>query len=121
MPFPNEDHPQFPGADIVAIKVDGDSMDQYAPSGSYVAMICVHDVEVPTDFLNNRVVFVRHTRSDGFVEHTLKRLKIADGKRWLVAESSNPRWQGAIEIEQNGEEDQYEIVAFAVRRISAWE
>jgi transcriptional regulator with XRE-family HTH domain len=86
------------GAHRFGLLVDGESMNLRYPPGTLLDCVSVFALDAePTD---GQRVIVERQRTDGKVEATVKKLVIADdGKRWLVAESSNPEFQAPIMVQ----------------------
>lgn len=103
--WPQEDRYSFIGSrhvstarapDRFGLLVDGESMNLRYPPGTLLDCVSVYALE-NEPVSGQRVVVERH-RHDGKVEATVKQLVVgADGKRWLVAESSLPEFQAPIE------------------------
>lgn len=96
------------------LRVDGDSMDEVYPSGTFVE--CVSVFAEPEIVSGKRVIVVRH-RHDGMIEATVKQYVEMDGRPWLVPQSSNPAHQ-AFPIDEPGEGiDEVRIIGLVVSSV----
>lgn len=102
---------------LYAGKVRGESMNKRYAAGSVLVFSYVGDAV--NDIIVGGRYHVKRTRNDGMVEDTIKTLtKDADGKYWLMPESTDPRFQEWIALEgENG--TQVELIGrvrYAVQR-----
>ena len=113
------DDPEFRSLTLYGAEIRGPSMNKrYAEKTVVVFNNIIEAHERP--ILGKRYV-VERRRPSGEVEHTVKVLHSdEDGKLWLVPESTDPRFQAPISIEDGtGDEDTVSIigrVVFAVTR-----
>jgi DNA-binding Xre family transcriptional regulator len=111
--------PQLDGMPLSAYEVRGISMNKrYIEGTVLIATAPWDDRERPTPGAR---YIVERRKPDGMIEGTVKTLHRADdGKLWLVPESTDPRFQAAIPLD-DGQEDGIEIrivgrVRYAVSR-----
>lgn len=95
--------PRFPFKDQWAMQIVGDSVNEYAPSGSYA--VCV-DISAGLDVRHGQMVVVERIRAQGAeIERTIKQFRIEGGRRELWPRSTNPKHNGPIRLDpENGEE-----------------
>jgi SOS-response transcriptional repressor LexA len=78
-----------------ALEIRGDSMDELYPHGTLI--VCVPLAELERWPVDGERVVVRRRNDQGDVEATVKQMRLADGRAWLVPRSSNPAHQ-ALEL-----------------------
>lgn len=84
---------------LFALKIVGSSMNLDYPLENTFVIVCPYG---ETNARHNDNVIVEKENSDGLFEYTCKKL-IFDGREWwLKPQSSDPRYQDAISIKQNG-------------------
>lgn len=106
---PVPDDPRFAGYTRFGLQVRGRSMNQLYRDGDFV--VCVPMIELQEKPEPGRRYVVYRIDSNGNIEATLKEYFIdPDGKAWLVPKSDDPRYQGAIELD-NGETEDIQIYA----------
>ncbi|MDF1625636.1 MAG: S24 family peptidase [Parvibaculaceae bacterium] len=95
--------PRFPFKDQWAMQIVGDSVNEFAPSGSYA--VCV-DISAGLDVRHGQMVVVERLRAQGAeIERTIKQFRIEGGRRELWPRSTNPKHNGPIRLDpENGEE-----------------
>ena len=93
------------------LRVEGDSMDEVYPPGSYIECVSLFGGAEATE--GRRVVVMRQ-REDLMVEATVKELVQINGETWFVPRSSNPAHQ-AFKATDGGEGiDEVRILAVVV-------
>lgn len=80
--------PDYEGVELAALRVVGNSMDEFYPDGTLVVYAKAMDTSI---HVGDHVVARRHKA--GFVETTLKELVIEDGEIVLLPRSSDPTIQ----------------------------
>lgn len=85
-----------------ALRVEGDSIDKYARDGEYI--ICLAFADLGREVKTGDLVVVERTDSAGRVEATVKRVRVAGSRVELWPESTNPKLQNKIVID-NGDPD----------------
>lgn len=101
---------RYPTAKRSALKVNGDSMDELYPDGSYVIFVRLSDVGGKPQ-QGDKVVVARY-RQD-LMEATIKEYtRDTKGQRWLVPRSSNPA-HTAVRLDV-GEGEHVEILGLIV-------
>ncbi|KKC27311.1 LexA family protein [Sphingomonas sp. SRS2] len=108
--WPEEEWLTIPGrSDIdaplskrAAMRIDGDSMDQLYPPGSFVEYVTISS---NTEIVSGKRVIVLRQRVGGEYEATIKEY-FEDGanKRWLLPKSNNPAHQRPISLSEPGED-----------------
>lgn len=110
--------PQFAGIELFGAEVRGTSMNLRYPEGSVV--VCTAPWDDREEPQPGKRYVVERRKLDGTVEVTVKLLhRDPEGGLWLMAESDDPRFKSAIEV--NGNDDDLEIriigrVRYAVTR-----
>lgn len=108
--------PEYSGI-AFAVAVDGPSMNQVFPQGSYV--ICVSVWEFQRDLRTGDKVVVRRRSADGHYEFTLKEIVFDnDGRPWLWPRSDHPQYQSPIEIPwpitESDDDSEIAVIAFVL-------
>ncbi|WP_347269943.1 LexA family protein [Rhizorhabdus histidinilytica] len=84
-----------------AMRIDGDSMDQLYPPGSFVEYVTVASDQ---DIVSGKRVIVLRQSVAGEYEATIKEyFKDSDGRRWLLPKSNNPMHQRPISLSEPDE------------------
>lgn len=90
--IPLAENPKYKGMKQYALKVKGESMNLFAPDGSYV--ICVSYADLGIDIKQGMRIHIERSLADGqLVEATLKRVLIKDRKFILEPESNLKQFQ----------------------------
>jgi SOS-response transcriptional repressor LexA len=106
---------EYPGKALHACRVRGPSMNKLYPDGTILVWVSIVDVQEPP--ISGKRYIVRRTRDAGSLyEMTVKTYLESETGKWLISESDDPRYQGAIRLTEN-EDDQVEIVGRVVRSI----
>lgn len=106
---------EYPGIALHACRVRGPSMNRIYPDGTILVWVDIIDtMETP---VSGKRYIVRRVRNDGAEYETTVKTYIenASGK-WLIAESDDPEYQGAIRLSE-GANDQVVILGRVVRSI----
>lgn len=102
---------RYPGVQRFALRVRGDSVDEFYPEGSYVVFVRFADID-RRPHQGDRVIV--HRRRDGKIEASIKEFKRDANKRvWLVPHSSNPAHQSIV-IDKAGVPENVEIYGLIV-------
>lgn len=89
------------------LRVRGTSINKIAPDG---ACLIVLDIMSGVEVVENDLVIVERVRDQGSLrEVTAKRVKRLNGKTVLAPESTDPRWQDVIEIDQDSMQQDAEV------------
>lgn len=100
-----------------AVQIVGDSINEFAESGSYAH--CV-DVSSGIQVAHGNLVVVERIRAQGAeIERTIKQFQLVDGHAELHPRSRNPKHHGPIEMQpENGEDVEVRIKAVVVNFIN---
>jgi SOS-response transcriptional repressor LexA len=103
-------------------EVVGDSMDLLIPPGSLVHVVSIETLTF--DPPDGSIVVVERSKYGGFLrERTLKQLKRSATGMQIVPRSSNPRWQEAIDLSDEANDDpdyQVSIVGLVIQHVHRW-
>lgn len=96
-PYTGGSHVSVPTDRRFGLRVAGDSMNEIYPPGTILD--CVSTIGSGMEVRSGQKVVVVRTRDDGQLEATVKQyLEDASGRKWLMPRSTNPAFQGPIEI-----------------------
>lgn len=105
--------PTYREVEQFAVKIVGDSINNFAKDGEYA--VCV-DIHAGIDAEDGDYVVVEALRNGGAeIETTIKRLKITAKGPELWPDSTNPRHKGPIFLGKNG--DEVRIKALVLRQM----
>lgn len=110
------DYPEYRQFKLFAAEARGTSMNRRYQEGTVLVFVDVNETgEAP---IPGKRYIVERKRASGEAEHTVKLLHVdPEGKLWLMPESDDPRFQGAISFEEGtGDGD---VVAIIGRVIAA--
>lgn len=113
------DDPMYRHFKLYGAEARGPSMNKRYPEGTVLVFAAVE--ETKEEPIAGKRYVVERRRPTGEREHTVKLLYVDDqGKHWLMPESTDPRFQSAISVEEGtGDEDVVAIigrVCYAVSR-----
>ena len=105
--------PTYREVEQYAVKIVGDSINNFAKDGEYA--VCV-DIHAGIDAEDGDYVVVEALRNGGAeIETTIKRLKITSKGPELWPDSTNPKHKGPIYLGKNG--DEVRIKALVLRQM----
>jgi len=116
--IPVAEDARFPGHDQFALKIRGDSINEYIADGEYA--VCV-DVATIRDWQAEDLVVVERRRGGGALrETTVKQVKITpDGRLQLWPRSKNPKFKEPIVLDDVEDEDmQIELKGLVIGKYS---
>lgn len=107
--------PTIKGIKRFLLLTEGLSMDLVYPPGTVLDCWSIFDLQMPPE--NGDDVIVERRRADGMREFTVKRFhRDADGRNWLMPQSSRPDFQTPIEIGEPSYEENtdagVQVIAF---------
>lgn len=110
------DYPEYRQFRLFAAEARGTSMNRRYQEGTVLVFVDVNETgESP---IPGKRYIVERKKASGEAEHTVKLLHAdADGQLWLMPESDDPRFQGAISFEEGTEGG--DVVAIIGRVIAA--
>ena len=105
---------EYPGLALHGCRVCDRAMDKIYPPGTILVWVALADTrEEP---ISGKRYLVRRSNEDGSAhEVTVKTYIVNSSGRWLVNESEDPEWQGALHI--GNDSDHIEIIGRVVRSI----
>lgn len=110
-PLPLGPDPRYHQFAQFALMVVGESMNKVFNPGAFV--VCVPWAELGRQPREGEIVVVERRR-DGMVETTVKRIAMQNRKLVLMPESTDPRFQSAIELEGSIDRDEIAITALVI-------
>lgn len=96
-----------------ALEVLGDSMDKVFPGGQFI--VCVPWADTGRALKHGDLI-VAERQKNGLVEATVKRVKVINGKILLMPESTNPRFQKPLPLDDGDPHEDVKVTGLVIGR-----
>lgn len=96
-----------------ALEVLGDSMDKVFPGGQFI--VCVPWADTGRALKHGDLVVAERQKND-HVEATVKRVRVVNGKILLMPESTNPRFQKPLPLDDGDSHEEVKVTGLVIGR-----